>query len=145
MGTIFIDHFFGFLGLVLMVWSVALQLTYIRFKRTCEETTSKVEEAKFYKFFSVLKVRFKFHEQDLYSYVYKIGKSPVKVGEIPLLINPKDLLTKDNSVVITPLLRKLKIKNKSRVYSVLKGEKPIFVYVALMLLGLLLNVPGDLW
>lgn len=138
MGQLFVDNFWGFLGFLIMLSSVILQMTYLKFKRTCEEINAEVKSKKFYKFFSLFKVEFQVDNQPLHAYVYKFSKEKLEQNSIPLLINRKFISEREKSIVLIPLLKKLKLVQDNRVYAMVEDYSPIILYSFLMVIGIIL-------
>lgn len=124
-----------------MFYSIALQITYLKFKRKSLDSKGTIVELIKKKYGQIAKVEFTLEDKTrIGSTLCFFFKKPIG-SEVEIFYNPKFLDVPDKSLVINPLLKKMGLKKTEQETTntiLLKQQNPSLYHLSLIIIGLIL-------
>jgi hypothetical protein len=132
------DNTLSSLALLIMFFSIALQFSYLKFKRKSVNAKGTLESITKKKFWNEIKIQFNLEDEVMHGKLISFKKK-FKVGtDVDIIYNPNQILKGDNSIVLTPLFKKLKLKSDQDFNILLKEQSPSLLHLGLIIFGLIL-------
>lgn len=134
------ENILSFFAIFLMSCSLALQLKFIRFKKKSYPATAEATRVIHKKLFKVIKLKLLLENANHQVTIFKF-KSNIKVGSrVDIIYNPYLLNEEDSSIVFSKILKKLNLYYFESPIVYLKNQNPLFFYMILLMLGLLIAI-----
>jgi len=132
------NNLIGSLALMIMFYSIALQISYLKFRRKAVESKGKLIDVLKHKFWQLAVIEFDAQDETKKAYSLCVNNKKSPGAEVELYYNPKELDQVDKSIVITPLLKKFNLKKEPKLYVIMKQQNRSLLHMGLIIFSLIL-------
>lgn len=130
-----IENTFSFIAILLMITSLGLQLSYIKFKKKSYPAQAEIKEIIKRRFFNVLRIKILSEKQNYEATIFKFKISKKPGDLVDIVFNPYSINEEDQSIVISKIFQKLNSYYFDKPIVYLKGQNPLPFYLALLMAG----------
>lgn len=133
-----LENIFGLIALLIMITSLGLQVSYIRFKKRSYPAQAEIKEIIRRKLFNVLRVNIMADNKNYEATIFKFKTQKAAGEKIDVMYNPYTIHEEDQSLVLSRIFKKLNLYYFDKPIVYLSGQNPLPFYIALLFLGFLL-------
>lgn len=133
-----LENILGLFALLIMITSLGLQISYIRFKKKSYPATAQIKEIIRRKFFNVLRIKISDEHKSYEATIFKFKTENNPGDQIEVMYNPFSIHEEDKSIVMSRILKKLNVYYFDKPIVYYKDQNPLFFYIGLLLLGFLI-------